>query len=598
MKLARGLLAAILALALLPAGALGASRPFLPEFPLNGLEGHPAPFEDACGLAGDSAGDLYVSDYYRAQVEIYNPSLSTQIVKLSKLDLAAAPCGLAVNLSGRLFVNLYHRGVIELNPSTYPPHEGTTYAPPETLDSGDATGIALDPASGDLYVDDRTYIARYEAPIIPGAEPAEKIGLGNLQDGYGVAIASGGPSVGELFVPDAATDTVKVYDPATSLTDPIREIDGSGTPRGAFTSLTDATIVFDPQSGNLLLADNTEPGFDAPVAVIEELSPQGAYLGQLPHTVIDSEPPGLALTSSGNLYVTSGNSQGSAIYAFGPPAQSLALPAEGSPGSGVSKSALVQGPPPPSSPQSGTSAPTGASASEVKQQGTLRVSFSGQLSPQRLPREGSTPVHASVGTKIATTNGSDPPQLRQMKIAINSNGHFETRGLPVCQLDQVQPATTQTALAACRSSLVGEGLFEAKVLFSHQSPFPSQGKVYAFNSVLNGKPAILAHVYGTKPVPTSFTLIFAMRKSKGTFGTTLVASLPEATGNSAYVTGISLDLFRRFSANGKSRSYISAGCPAPKGFSKASFPFARASLTFKGGKRVSQTLVRSCGVGG
>jgi hypothetical protein len=233
---------------------------------------------------------------------------------------------------------------------------------------------------------------------------------------------------------------------------------------------------------------------------------------------------------------------------------------------------------------------------EVKQQGTIRAAFQGQLSPHALPRTGTAPVHASVATKITTANEADPPQLRQMKIAINANGRFDPTGLPVCPLEEIQPSTTQNALGACRSSLVGEGIFEAKVLLSHQSPFPSQGKVYAFNSVLEGHPAILAHVYGTKPVPTSFTLPFVLHKSKGTFGTTLVASLPEVTGNSAYVTGISLNLFRRFTYKGKPRSYISAGCPAPKGFSQASFPFARAILSFKGGKRVSQTLVRSCGV--
>jgi hypothetical protein len=238
------------------------------------------------------------------------------------------------------------------------------------------------------------------------------------------------------------------------------------------------------------------------------------------------------------------------------------------------------------------------SQAEIKQQGNLRVSFSGQLSPHALPRTGEAPVHASVGTKITTTNGAEPLQLRQIQIAINRNGHFDPTGLPVCPLEEIQPSTTQNALAACRSSLIGEGLFEAKVLLSQQSPFPSQGKVYAFNSTLGGHPAILAHVYGTKPVPTSFTLPFILHKSKGTFGTTLVASLPEVTGNSAYVTGISLKLFRRFTYKGKPHSYISAGCPAPKGSSLASFSFARASLSFKGGRRMSETLVRSCGVGG
>ena len=31
----------------------------------------------------------------------------------------------------------------------------------------------------------------------------------------------------------------------------------------------------------------------------------------------------------------------------------------------------------------------------------------------------------------------------------------------------------------------------------------AEGKLYAFNGRWHGRPAILAHVYGTKPVPTS-----------------------------------------------------------------------------------------------
>jgi hypothetical protein len=236
-------------------------------------------------------------------------------------------------------------------------------------------------------------------------------------------------------------------------------------------------------------------------------------------------------------------------------------------------------------------------SAEIVQKGPVRLTFEGKLTPHTLPRQGTAPVKVSVGAKIAATNGQTPPQLRRIAIAINRNGHFEPKGLPVCPLREIQPATTANALAACRSSLVGEGHFAANVLFTQQAPFPSQGKVYAFNSTINGRPAILAHVYGTKPVPTSFTLPFELKSQKGTFGTVLQASLPAVTGNSSYITGLSLTLGRSFSSHGKRRSYLSAGCPAPKGFPGATFPFAKASFGFVK-QTVTSTLTRSCGARG
>ncbi len=241
---------------------------------------------------------------------------------------------------------------------------------------------------------------------------------------------------------------------------------------------------------------------------------------------------------------------------------------------------------------------TSFAAAEVVQRGSLRVTFDGELTPHTLPRQGVAPVKVGVSTTIASTDGSAPARLQRISIAINRNGRFEPEGLPVCPLRAIQPSTTADALAACRDSLVGTGSFEAKVLFSREAPFPSQGKLYAFNSRIHGRPAILAHVYGTEPVPTSFTFPFEVRQSKGTFGTTLVASLPQVTGDSSAITGLALNLGRSFSFHGKKHSYLSAGCPAPKGFPGATFPFARASLSFAGHKTVTSTLTRSCGARG
>jgi len=224
---------------------------------------------------------------------------------------------------------------------------------------------------------------------------------------------------------------------------------------------------------------------------------------------------------------------------------------------------------------------------EVAQKDGVRVAVAGKMTPTRLPRSADAPIAVSVAGHITATKPGALPKLEQIAIAINSHGHLKTGGIPLCRLGHISPSTTSEALAACRSSLIGEGHFSANVKIPEQSPFPSEGKVLAFNGKLGGRPAIFAHIYGTEPVPTSYVLPFLVKPSHGTYGTILEASLPRVTGEWGYVTGVSLDLQPRFAA---------AACPVPKGFSGAVFPLLRTSFGFAGGLKLISTLERSCKV--
>jgi hypothetical protein len=231
----------------------------------------------------------------------------------------------------------------------------------------------------------------------------------------------------------------------------------------------------------------------------------------------------------------------------------------------------------------------------VVQKGGVRVSVKGDLAPTRLPRHGTAPVAVSVAGHIAAATGSDsPPQLRTLTIAINRQGRLSSRGIPLCRLGHINPSTTRAALAACGSSLVGEGHFSANVKLPEQSPFPSEGKVLAFNGRLRGKPAIFAHIYGTKPVPTSYVLPFLIKSTGGTYGTVLETSLPQVTGDWGFVTGISIKLDRRFTYKGHTRSFLVAGCPAPAGFGSAVFPLIKTTFSFTGGLSLTDTLNKTC----
>ncbi|MGH2975359.1 MAG: hypothetical protein ACRDLL_10910, partial [Solirubrobacterales bacterium] len=522
------------------------SSPFeLPEVPPSGY------LEGPCGLASGPGG-LYVSDYYHHTVDVFDGG--EQVTQLKAEDPLDGPCALAFDSSENLYVNNYHRNVARFSP--YP-----TFSPDSIVASElHPTGLAIDAASDDLYVDARTYIARYEGPVEAGDEPLQRIGEGSLGDGYGLARSAYPATAGRLYVPDAETNTIKVYDPALSTAVPVQEIAG---PSGGFTSLRDSAIAVDDASGKIYVVDNLQPAYaERPQAQIDVFSPAGAYEGHLKYLITDALPPGL--DANGSVYVTSGNTIEASIYAYGPAAATTAPPicqkgavcpagatsvgqasGAGAPESASrSASAESQGEPRASQP--------GAHSSAIAQKGSLRLSVNGKLSPRKLPRKGSAPISVSVGWKVASADGSAVPKLKALSVQINRHGRFDAAGLPTCPYARIQPASSQRALANCRSALVGKGSFEADISLRGQEPYSTKGKLLVFNGLSHGKQVLFGQIYSPYPFATSFVIVFAVKSGgKGPYGTTLSATLPKALASWGNLTGIQMTLSRRYGYGGR-----------------------------------------------
>ena len=276
-----------------------------------------------CGLAVKSNGNIYVSDYYHRAVDVLTtlPGYSSQ--PLSAYTGAANPhtgpvddpCGLALDSSGDIYLNNYHRNVVRF---PAPISLGTA----EVIDTGDPadpdadpTGVAVDPATDHAFVDDRTWLAEYDST---GAF-VRKLGEGTLEDGYGIAVSRYPGTPGYLYVPDAASDTVKVYDPSFSTTTPKATISG---PSGGFGSLRDSAVAVDNSSGEIYVADTLGPQFtEEPWAVVYVFNAAGIYEGRLKHATIDAAPVGLAVDNSGGgtqgrVYLTSGIGEDASIYGY------------------------------------------------------------------------------------------------------------------------------------------------------------------------------------------------------------------------------------------------------------------------------------------
>jgi hypothetical protein len=241
---------------------------------------------------------------------------------------------------------------------------------------------------------------------------------------------------------------------------------------------------------------------------------------------------------------------------------------------------------------------TSLATAETKILGNLQLSVSAALSPKHLPREGTAPIAVSVGWQVQSTDPAQkPPVLKSVKIEINRAGVLDLSGLPDCPYPQIQPTSTQRALSNCKASAVGKGSFSALVGLEGQESYVSTGKMALFKGTKAGKPVLYGHIYTAYPFAASFVIVFKVAKeAKGTYATTLSATLPanlRAWGN---LTEVKMRLARNYSFKGKRRSFLAAGCPAPKGFGAAPFPLARTSFTFNGVPAVTQTLSETCKV--
>lgn len=239
----------------------------------------------------------------------------------------------------------------------------------------------------------------------------------------------------------------------------------------------------------------------------------------------------------------------------------------------------------------------GLAQGEIKQQGNLRLTFDGRLTPKKLPRSTPAPISIQVRGAIATADGGRPPALRRIEFAFNRYGKVSTKGLPRCKSAELEGRTTASARERCHEALVGKGSFRAYVEVPGRKPVPFDGVALAFNGTVNEKPAVLLHIYGSTPTSVAFVLPFLIhRVPRGEFGTVFIARPPKIASNVGYITDLEVTLGRTYRYKGETRSFLSARCAAPEGFPGATFTLARGEFSFVNGQNMTTSLAGNCWV--
>jgi hypothetical protein len=161
---------------------------------------------------------------------------------------------------------------------------------------GGLSTIAVDQASGDVYVEDWVWgtiyrfdgAGKYLGEITGAAVPQHSLGIFYWYSGIAVDNSSG-PDKGDLYVAGTENGVVYRFSSTGTL---LSEFNGAATPAGSFGPVGVAVGT----TGDVYVADRANH-------VVDELEASGKYLSQIASPEI-VEPSTIAVDSSGDIYLT------------------------------------------------------------------------------------------------------------------------------------------------------------------------------------------------------------------------------------------------------------------------------------------------------
>jgi hypothetical protein len=223
------------------------------------------------------------------------------------------------------------------------------------------------------------------------------------------------------------------------------------------------------------------------------------------------------------------------------------------------------------------------------QVGNLVFTADGGFVPKALSKKTPEPIALTVEGKIATTDGTHPPALKEVIIEGDKNAVVNSKGIPTCSSGQLQSRDTKAAEAACGPAIIGTGTTTVEVAFPEQPKIPVHSKLLLVNGgTAGGTTTWYVHAYFNAPITGAIVTTVKIKKiSKGRYGTLSVASIPKIAGGAGSVTSFQLTVDKNVKVGSKTFHPIMAKCTDGK-------LQVHGEAKFADGTKAAAEVIRSC----
>jgi hypothetical protein len=232
----------------------------------------------------------------------------------------------------------------------------------------------------------------------------------------------------------------------------------------------------------------------------------------------------------------------------------------------------------------------GGASAAVVEVGNLVLRADGGFEPLTLPRKAFAPIDFQGHADIAAKDGSVPAVLQEVVLDFDRDGRLNTRGLPTCPVGRVENATPQEARMACRGAIVGTGHVAASIALPGQALLHADSPLTVFNGVpQHGDPTVILHARTTTPGVQTFSIVVPIERRLGPYGYRATIDIPPIAAGFGALTHIDAKIGRRYSFDGRKRSYTSARCS--NGILQT-----RGRFTFADGTIIDGSVMKPCSV--
>jgi hypothetical protein len=223
----------------------------------------------------------------------------------------------------------------------------------------------------------------------------------------------------------------------------------------------------------------------------------------------------------------------------------------------------------------------------------MSVSATASISPRALPARGNAPVNVGSITRIKTTDGSQPPTLKELTFLFDGNGTVDTRGLPTCSLAKLAGATPELARKRCAGAIVGKGTGKADVRLPGQAPVTISSPLTFFNAPAEGgRPSLIAHAYETIPAPKTLLVPFTIERiHQGRYGYRIQIEVPPIAEGYGAATLAQATVGSTWKRGDRTVGYTNAHCEGGR-------LQVHGTLSFTDGSLFPGTLTSPCHVAG